>query len=88
MPQKPWTTEPQREWLESMLANFQEAQHNKTTAKTFFPQALKAWKEQWPDAPPTTEEIADADSFKKAISVRNKKLDAVRELLTYLAVRS
>ena len=58
------------------------------TAKTFFPQTVKAWKEQWPIEAPTVEEITNAGSLEKARSVKNKKLDAVRELLTYLLVGS
>ena len=88
MPHKSWTTEPQREWLEARLADFREAQEDKTTAKIFFPKTFKAWKEQWPASPPTEQEITDAGSLKKAGSIKNKKLDAVRELLTYLLARS
>jgi len=88
MPRKAWTTELQREWLEARLADFREAQEDKTTSKLFFPKTFNAWKEQWPASPPTEQEITDAGSLEKARSIKNKKQDAVCEPLTYLLARS
>lgn len=84
MTRKSWATEPQKEWLEGKIAAFREAQQNKTAAKIFFPETVKAWKEQWPAEPPTEEEITDAGSLEKARAVKNKKADVVRNVSTDL----
>jgi hypothetical protein len=84
MTRKAWTTEPQKRWLETRLAAFREAQHSKTTATVFFPQTLKAFKEQWPVDPPTEEEVAGAGSSQMAAAKINKALNNVsNEQLTY-----
>jgi hypothetical protein len=81
MTRKAWTTEPQKRWLEGQLAAFREAQHAKTTATVFFPQTLKAFKEQWPVDPPT--EVAGADSIEMTAAKMNKALNNVSKQLTY-----
>jgi hypothetical protein len=77
MTRKPWTTNPQREWLEERLGAFRDAQHAKTTATVFFPSTQKAFKEEWPVEPPSEKEIADAGSIQKATAKKNKALDVV-----------
>jgi hypothetical protein len=77
MTRKPWTTDPQRQWLESRIPAFREAQHAKTTATVFFPQNQKEFKEEWPVEPPTEKEIADAGSIQKATANKNKAMDIV-----------
>ena len=86
MTRKAWTTDSQREWLEGRLAAFQEAQHTKTTASVFFPQSIKAFKEEWPAEVPTEKEIADAGSVEKARANKNKALDTVCHFPSYLSI--
>jgi hypothetical protein len=85
MTRKAWTTEPQKRWLEARLAAFREAQHAKTTASVFFPQTLKAFKEQWPAVDTPTEEVAGTGSIQTAAAKMNKALNNVsKQQLTYL----
>ena len=88
MTHKAWTTHPQREWLEHRLAAFRDAQHVKTTASVFFPQAQQAFKKGWPIELPTEEEIVDAGSIEKATANKNKALNTISNRLTYLLTGS
>lgn len=80
MTRKAWTTDLQKEWLEARLATFREAQAQKTVMKQFFPEILKAWKEEWPIPPPTVEEISEAGSLQKAKAVKTKSQETVCDL--------
>jgi len=60
MTKKPWTTPDQRTWLENLIPAFVEAQENKTTGTTFFPETYEKWQKKWPVEPPTMEELAEA----------------------------
>jgi hypothetical protein len=86
MTRKAWTTEPQREWLETRLAAFREAQQTKTTTTIFFPQTQMAFKIDWPVEAPSNEEITDASgSIEKATAIKNKALNTVSNRILYLS---
>lgn len=70
----------QKEWLEARLAAFREAQGQKTVMKQFFPEILKAWKEEWPIPLPTVEEISEAGSLQKAKAIKTKSQETVRDM--------
>jgi len=83
MTRKAWTTDLQKEWLEARLGAFREAQAQKTVMKQFFPEILKAWKEEWPIPPPTDEEVAEVGSLEKAKAVKIKSQETVHDLLNW-----
>ncbi|KIJ94642.1 hypothetical protein K443DRAFT_134674 [Laccaria amethystina LaAM-08-1] len=66
MTRRKWTTSDQEEWLKSRLSDFSDAQANKTTSKEFFPAILKDWRNAWPTATPTPEEVTKAGNVEKA----------------------
>jgi hypothetical protein len=78
MTRRKWTTTDQEEWLKSYLADFGNAQANKTTTKQFFPEILKEWRNAWPTPGPTPEEIRQAESVEKATQKKRAEEDAVR----------
>ena len=77
-----WTTNDKEEWLKSHIAEFSEAQANKTTSKFFFPAILKKWKKTWPIPEPTPEEITEFGSVE--IATRKKRaIDEAVSLFTF-----
>ena len=66
----PWTTNDQKEWLESQKTKYLAAGINKTTAKDFFPAVFKEFHKKWPVPPVTQEEIEEADG---SIEIATKK---------------
>jgi hypothetical protein len=88
MTRKAWTTDLQKEWLEARLAAFRDAQAQKIVMKKFFPEILKAWKEEWPIPLPTDEEITSAGSLDKAKAAKTKKEESVRDLSNKFGVQS
>lgn len=77
MTRRKWTTTNQEEWLKSRLAEFSDAQANKTTTKQFFPAIFKAWRNEWPTPAPTPEEITQAETVEKATQKKRAEEDAV-----------
>ena len=73
-----WTTPEQLAWLKECVSAFIDAQAGKTTGKTFFPQLLKDWGNQWPLPPLTADEIAKFNSVEEAIKKQKTKNDEVR----------
>jgi hypothetical protein len=75
----PWTTNDQKEWLESRKAEYLAANLNKTAAKEFFPVVFKNFREKWPVPQVTQEEIDEADgSIELATKIKREKYDKVR----------
>lgn len=78
MTRRQWTTPEQSDWLKQHLAAFIDSQASKTTVKEFFPQVIKEWRELWPLAEPTGDEITKAKSVEEAIKKKKSKDDEVR----------
>lgn len=78
MTRRQWTMLEQSDWLKQHLAAFVDSQANKTTVKEFFPQVIKEWRERWPLAEPTPDEISKAKSVEDAIKKKKSKDDEVR----------
>jgi hypothetical protein len=74
MTRRKWTTTKQEDWLKERLANFSDAQVNKTS-KEFFPMVLKEWRTVWPTPDATPEEVTQAGSIEKA--AQKKKTEEV-----------
>ena len=72
-----WTTPEQLDWLNERVSAFIDAQADKTTTKTFFPQVFKDWGNQWPLPPLTADEIAKFNSAEEAIRKQKSKSDEV-----------
>jgi len=72
-----WTTAKQEDWLKGHLAEFGNAQVNKTTLKEFFPVVLKEWRNEWPTLDATQEEVACAGSIEKANKKKRAEEDTV-----------
>ena len=77
MPRRKWTTPEQEEWLKDRLATFIDAQVNKSTTSTFFPEVIRDWREKWPISEPTAEEIANATSPEVATKKKQNKDEEV-----------
>lgn len=60
-------------WLEARVPAFVEAQQNKTTSTTFFPEAHKEWAEQFPTPEPTENEVEDAKGNMAAAVAKKHK---------------
>jgi len=78
MTRRKWTTAKQEDWLKARLAEFGNAQANKTTSKEFFPMVLKEWRDTWPTPDATQEEVAQAGSVEKATKKKRAEEDTVR----------
>ena len=70
MTRSPWTSNDQKEWLESRKMEYLAANINKTATKEFFPTVFKEFGEKWPVPPVTQEELNEADG---SIELANKK---------------
>jgi predicted metal-dependent hydrolase len=81
MPRTTWATDEQEEWLKSHKAAFLDAHQKKTLSKEFFPVIVKEFRDKWPPAEPTAEEVADASSFEEANKRKRTKYDKVKLLL-------
>ena len=77
MTRHPWTTEKQRDQLESHKSAYIEASENKTAAKDFFPDVFKEFREQWPVLPVTEQEIEWKGSVERATKIKKDKYDKV-----------
>jgi len=75
MTRRKWTTTNQEDWLKERLAEFSNAQVNKTTSKEFFLMVLKEWRNTWPTPDATPEEVTQAGSVEKA--AQKKRADEV-----------
>jgi hypothetical protein len=77
MTRHPWTSEDQREWLES-----RKTEYLATASKEFFPTLFKDFREKWPVPPVTQEEIEENDgSIDLANKKKREKYDKVRAYL-------
>lgn len=84
MTRSPWPTPEQMKWLDARLPAFVEAQHNKTTSSTFFPEVQKAWQESFPTPEPTDKDIEEAKGNRDAAVAKNYKFwEKVTILLFY-----
>ena len=72
-----WMMTNQEDWLKAHLAEFGNAQVNKTTSKEFFLMVLKKWRTAWPTPDATQEEVAQAGSIEKATQKKRTKEDTV-----------
>jgi hypothetical protein len=77
MTRQKWTTPEQEAWLEKRKPAFLQANQKKSAGKDFFPDVTKAFREQWPVAPATQQEINDAGSIELAMKVKQGKYDKV-----------
>ena len=77
MTRTPWTTNGQKEWLESRKTEYLAANINKTAAKEFFPTVFMEFREKWPVPPVTQEEIEEAGSMELATKKKRDKYDKV-----------
>ena len=84
MPKKSWTSPEQGAWLNSQLPGFLKAQEEKTTS-AFLATVYTEFHEQWPVAPPTAEEIANAGEGEG--QVRSNKIKA-SECVSYFDIAS
>jgi hypothetical protein len=81
MPRSPWTSNDQKQWLESRKTEYLAANQNKTATKEFFPAVFKDFREKWPVPPVTEEEIKEAEgSIELATKKKREKYDKVRKL--------
>jgi hypothetical protein len=79
MTRHPWTSEDQKEWLESRKTEYLAANLNKTATKDFFPAVFKDFREKWPVPPVTQEEVDEADGLiELATKKKRDKYDKVR----------
>ena len=79
MTRSPWTSNDQRQWLESRKTEYLAANINKTATREFFPAVFKEFREKWAVAPVTQEEIDEADgSIEMAAKKKRVKYDKVR----------
>ena len=77
MPKKSWTSEEQKTWLFSKLADFRQAQDAKTTPN-FFIELYQNFHEEWPLSPPDADELSNADgNEEKAKTVKQKASEQV-----------
>ena len=72
-----WTMTNQEDWLKAHLAEFGNAQVNKTTSKEFFLTILKDWRNAWPTPEATPEEVTKAGSVQKATQKKRAEEDAI-----------
>ena len=78
MTRTPWTTNDQKDWLESRKSEYLAANINKTAAKEFFPAVFKEFREKWPVPPVTQDDIEEANgSMEIATKVKRDKYDKV-----------
>jgi hypothetical protein len=77
MTRRKWTTDEQEGWLEQRKPAFLEANQNKTAAKDFFPTVVEEFRQKWPVAPVTEQEIIDAGSVELATREKQNKYDKV-----------
>lgn len=68
-----WADDVQRKWLESRVPAFVEAQQNKSTSTTFFPDTHKAWQEAFPTPEPTEKEIEESKGNRAAAVAKKRK---------------
>jgi hypothetical protein len=78
MTRRKWTTPDQEGWLKSRLADFSDAQVNKTTTKSFFPAVYKEWRKSWATPDPSPDEITEAGNVEKATLKKKNEEEAVR----------
>lgn len=79
MTRTPWTSNDQKDWLESHKTEYLAANINKTATKVFFPEIFKAFREKWPVPDVTQDEIDKADgSIELATKIKRSKYDKVR----------
>jgi hypothetical protein len=87
MGKRRWTTADQRTWLEARIPEFVQAQKDKSTSSTFFPDTHRAWQETWPTEPPTPEEVESAKGDEKvALTLKTKATEdvSVSEIMTII----
>ena len=78
MTRSPWTSEDQRQWLDSRKTEYLTANINKTATKEFFPTVFKEFWEKWPVPAVTQDEIQEADgSIELATKRKRDKYDKV-----------
>ena len=79
MTRSPWTSNDQKEWLESRKMEYLAANINKTATKEFFPTVFKEFREKWPVPPVTQEELNEVEgSIELANKKKREKYDKVR----------
>jgi hypothetical protein len=77
MTRKSWATSEQREWLEGRKGDFLESKRNETSAKEFFPNVCKDFREIWPVPPVTNAETSKAGSVDLAMKTKRDDYDRV-----------
>jgi len=71
-----WTTDDQKEWLESQKAAFVAAKQKGGAAmKEFYRGVFKKFQEKWPIAAITDDEITVAGTTELAAKIRREKYD-------------
>lgn len=60
-------------WLEARVPGFVEAQQNKTTSTTFFPETHKSWEEAFPTPEPTEKDVEVAGGNRTAAAAKIHK---------------
>ena len=70
-------TTQQKEWLNSHLAEFSDAQADHTL-KEFYSAILEEWRNAWPTPDPTPEEIMQAATVEEATHKKRAEENIVR----------
>jgi hypothetical protein len=77
MPKKTWASDEQQTWLFAQLADFRQAQEEKTTPN-FFIELYEKFHIKWPLAAPNANEIKEADgNEEKALTLKQKASENV-----------
>jgi hypothetical protein len=78
MTRSPWTSNDQKEWLESRKTEYLAANMNNKAANETFPDIFKDFRKKWPVPPVTQEEIDEADGpIELATKNKRNKYDKV-----------
>jgi len=73
-----WTTDAQKEWLESQKSDFIAAKQKGFTAmKEFYSGVFEKFREKWPVAPVTDDEITAAGTAELAAKNKRERYDKV-----------
>lgn len=83
MTRRKWTTPNQEEWLKSHLADFSNAQANRTTSEFFAP-IFKEWRNAWPTPDPTPDDIRQSGNVEKATHKKRAEEEVVSLITFYL----
>ena len=74
-----WTTDDQKEWLESQKAAFITAKQKGSAAmKEFYQGVFEKFREKWPVTGVTDDEITTAGTTELAAKIKREKYDKAR----------